>query len=165
LSSRTFCFRRTLCFRRLLDNFNHFYLLHELEQLLDQLTPGITFPPSLSISVSISGTLPPWPSVTIGPDNLPTYEPKPTDGPDDGCKTESAEVCLTSTSFGVDTATVTTTSSVLSTCATIFGCDVTDSASSTATTSTASSSDYPYSLLGFQECNANCITMVDDNDL
>jgi hypothetical protein len=57
--------------------------------------PGITFPPLLSISVSISGTLPPWPSVTIGPDNLPTYEPKPTDGPDYGCKTESAEVCLT----------------------------------------------------------------------
>jgi hypothetical protein len=117
--------------------------------------PGITFPPSLSISVSISGTLPPWPSVTIGPDNLPTYEPKPTDGPDDGCKTESAEVCLTSTSFGVDTATVTTTSSVLSTCATIFGCDVTDSASSTATTSTASSSDYPYSCtLGCTACVA-----------
>ena len=116
--------------------------------------PEITFPPSLSISVSISGTLPRWPSITIGPDNLPTFEPKPTDGPDDGCNTASAEICLSSTSFGVDTATFTTTSSVLSTCATIFGCDVRDSASLSATTSTASSSDYPYS------CTPGCKACV-----
>lgn len=117
--------------------------------------PAITFPPSLSITISVSGILPPWPSITIGTDSLPTYQPKPSDGPDDGCKTETAEVCLTSTSFGVDTASVTTTSSVLSTCATIFGCDVTDSASATATTSTASSSDYLYSCtLGCTACVA-----------
>ncbi|OBT55283.1 hypothetical protein VE04_04399 [Pseudogymnoascus sp. 24MN13] len=117
--------------------------------------PGITFPPSLSISIGISGTLPPWPAITIGPDKLPTYEPKPSDGPDDGCKTESAEICLTSTSFEVDTATVTTASSVISTCVTVFGCDVTDSATSTAATSTASSSEYPYSCTpGCEACVA-----------
>jgi hypothetical protein len=62
---------------------------------------------------------------------------------------------LTSILFGVDTATITTTSSVLLICATIFGCDVIDSASLTATTLTALSSDYLYSCtLGYTACVA-----------
>ncbi|SMY24124.1 unnamed protein product [Zymoseptoria tritici ST99CH_1A5] len=112
--------------------------------------PGITFPPGIQISVS--GTIPDWPTLTIGPDRLPTYEPEPEE-----CKTESAELCLTSTSFGVSSVggTVTTTASdVLSTCATVYGCEVSDSSTSTASTSTAS--DYPYSCtFGCEACNGN----------
>ncbi|PSK34076.1 hypothetical protein B9Z65_8402 [Elsinoe australis] len=95
--------------------------------------PPITFPPSLSITVSISGTLPPWPAITIDSNRVPSFESEPSP-----CETESAELCFTSTSFDVNSATVTTSSQVLSTCATVFGCNVQDSATSTTTTATCS---------------------------
>lgn len=91
--------------------------------------PAITFPPALSISVSISGTLPEWPKFTIGPDRLPTFQSEPED-----CKTESAEICLTHTSIS------STITSVTSTCATVYGCDVEDSASSSTTIASCSGS-------------------------
>ncbi|KAK4210470.1 hypothetical protein QBC37DRAFT_390473 [Rhypophila decipiens] len=90
--------------------------------------PPPPFDPALSISVR-GGPLPDWPEFTIGPDGDPTFPPKPINGPEGECETKSAELCLTRTSFGMtvsDGATMTTTTAVLSTCATVFGCNVQD---------------------------------------
>ncbi|KAK3943341.1 hypothetical protein QBC46DRAFT_420765 [Diplogelasinospora grovesii] len=80
-----------------------------------QLPPGI----------SIEGSLPPWPQITIGPDHLPTYSSEP-----DQCQTETASLCATTSSIGPSA------TSTISTCAPLIGCSVTSSA----TTSTTSAS-------------------------
>ncbi|KAF4467862.1 glycoside hydrolase family 18 [Fusarium albosuccineum] len=94
-----------------------------------------TLPPGIYVSgppngikwpegVSIEGTLPPWPKITIGNDHKPTYEDEPT-----SCETKLATIHVTTTSYGVSisgTATSTTTSRVLETSDVIFGCEVED---------------------------------------
>ncbi|KAG9497340.1 hypothetical protein J7337_012135 [Fusarium musae] len=58
----------------------------------------------------------------IDPAGNPTFSSKP-----DDCKTESAEMCITTTSYEVSvdgTITSTTEKSAISTCGTIYGCDV-----------------------------------------
>ncbi|KAI0123328.1 oviduct-specific glycoprotein, partial [Xylariales sp. AK1849] len=82
--------------------------------------PSIEFPPGLTLH----GSLPPWPKITIGPDLRPTFPPKPAD-----CEPQSASLCKTTTSFGTTAAggaTKTTTTAVQSTCATIVGCKAED---------------------------------------
>ncbi|KXT05630.1 hypothetical protein AC578_5652 [Pseudocercospora eumusae] len=94
-------------------------------------------PPPGGIKVEISGTLPEWPKYTIGPDHQPTFPPEPPKGQ---CATKSAQVCVTRTSYSVTQslqATVTIGSQVLSTCATVHGCEVKDTAASTTTTAAA----------------------------
>ncbi len=84
--------------------------------------PTIRWPPGITLTGSLPG---PWPPVTIGPGGSVTY---PTNQPT-SCTTETAELCSTSTSFGVtvtDGSTRTTTTSVTSRCATITGCVVED---------------------------------------
>ena len=55
--------------------------------------PPISIDPKFSVQIDIDGTLPDWPTLTIGPDSLPTYESEP-----DDCEIETAEICITSTS-------------------------------------------------------------------
>ncbi|KAF2159857.1 hypothetical protein M409DRAFT_60451 [Zasmidium cellare ATCC 36951] len=96
--------------------------------------PPISIDPSASFRIEITGTLPDWPELTIGPDHLPTYTP--TSSPT-SCETQTAELCATRTSYGVSNSggvTVTTTSQVLSTCATIAGCNAQDASTIETTT-------------------------------
>ncbi|POS77062.1 oviduct-specific glycoprotein [Diaporthe helianthi] len=82
--------------------------------------PHIEFPPG----ITLHGTLPPWPRITIGSDLKPTYPPKPAD-----CEPQSASLCKTTSSFGTTVnagVTRTTTTEVKSTCATVVGCKVED---------------------------------------
>ncbi|RBQ70365.1 hypothetical protein FVER53590_10974 [Fusarium verticillioides] len=83
--------------------------------------PIIKINPTAPIKVDITGSIP-WPGFTIDPAGNPTFSSKP-----DDCKTESAEMCITTTSYGVSvdgTITSTTEKSAISTCGTICGCDV-----------------------------------------
>ncbi|PHH91606.1 hypothetical protein CDD83_11010 [Cordyceps sp. RAO-2017] len=105
--------------------------------------PPISIDPSVPIKVEITGTLPNWPEFTvrkcrIGPDHVPSFSSEPTK-----CETKTAEICVTSTSYGVSisaSATSTIRTQVLSTCGQIYGCGVEDTATSTAITKTESSS-------------------------
>lgn len=77
--------------------------------------------------------MPPWPEITILPGGGIEYESDP-----ESCTTESASICSTTTFYSVTiepTATVTTFTSTSQTCATVFGCDVTNSDSATTVTS------------------------------
>ncbi|KAH7141655.1 hypothetical protein EDB81DRAFT_898885 [Dactylonectria macrodidyma] len=97
--------------------------------------PSFKIDPEFPIKIDINGNLPDWPEFTVGPDNVPTFSEEPTE-----CKTETAEMCVTSTSYGVSVdngVTSTTASQVTSSCGTVYGCDVEDSATSvTAATTT-----------------------------
>lgn len=76
---------------------------------------------------------------SIGPDLIPTFSSKP----NSQCKTESAEICLTSTSFGIsvgESTTETTTTSTTATCGTIYGCDIQDSDATVTITSATTES-------------------------
>ncbi|RSL98939.1 hypothetical protein CEP52_010061 [Fusarium oligoseptatum] len=101
--------------------------------------PSISIPPGGGIEINTKGPLPRWPEYTVGPKQTPTFSEEPTE-----CETESAELCVTSTSYSVTvdaTTTSTVASDVISTCGTVYGCkveDVDQSATATAT-STASS--------------------------
>ncbi|KAF5254452.1 hypothetical protein FANTH_710 [Fusarium anthophilum] len=84
--------------------------------------PAISDNPKGGIEVNTNHPLPDWPGFTVGPGNTPTFSEEPT-----ACETDSAELCVTSTSYGVSVdATVTTTvaSGVVSTCGTVYGCKV-----------------------------------------
>ncbi|KAH7121867.1 hypothetical protein B0J13DRAFT_159288 [Dactylonectria estremocensis] len=97
--------------------------------------PGFKIDPEIPIKIDITGNLPKWPEFTVGPDHVPTFSSEPTE-----CETESAEMCITSTSYGVsigESVTSTTATEVISTCGTVFGCNVDDSdATATATSVT-----------------------------
>ncbi|KAH9896206.1 hypothetical protein F4778DRAFT_793935 [Xylariomycetidae sp. FL2044] len=70
----------------------------------------------------IDGPLPPWPPISVGSDGVPTDIPdKPS-----ACETESASMCGTTMSYGVGAGGSTTTTAVVSTCHTIYGCHLTD---------------------------------------
>ncbi|KAF5641644.1 hypothetical protein F52700_3284 [Fusarium sp. NRRL 52700] len=89
--------------------------------------PIIKIDPTAPIKVDITGSVP-WPGFTIDPAGNPTFSSKPS-----GCKTETAEMCITTTSYGVSvdgTITSTTAQSTISTCGTIYGCDVEEEDSS-----------------------------------
>ncbi|ETS73390.1 hypothetical protein PFICI_14995 [Pestalotiopsis fici W106-1] len=92
------------------------------------LPPGIygPGPPPINIiklppGVTIQGTLPPWPKITIGPDHQLTTESEPE------CETETAEACTT-TNYVSDGTTASSTTE----CETITGCSLSVSDSTTA---------------------------------
>lgn len=95
--------------------------------------PPISWPPGFTLE----GTLPPWPRITIGPDNQLTYSSEP----ESSCKTETASVCSFTTNYlitshqGTVSTTATSTSSV--DCETILGCSVSYSATTVLTSSVA----------------------------
>ncbi|KAK0629578.1 pectate lyase superfamily protein-domain-containing protein [Bombardia bombarda] len=98
---------------------------------------SIQFPPGFTMT----GTLPPWPEITIGPGYQMTYSSDPSSS----CTTKTASLCYSTTVYSVTTSgtsTTTTGSSTASHCETVRGCDVTDSA--TATTSTTAASCTPF---------------------
>jgi hypothetical protein len=94
--------------------------------------PGIEWPPGFTLS----GTLPPWPKITIGEDGQLTYSEEPT-----SCRTETASLCSTTTTFLAtstgDTVTTTATSTSRD-CETVTGCSVSYSNTGTQTTVVAS---------------------------
>ncbi|KAI2625044.1 hypothetical protein GGR54DRAFT_594624 [Hypoxylon sp. NC1633] len=116
--------------------------------------PGVHLPPDFLIS----GSLVPWPSLTIGNDAIPTFAPRPT-----SCiETQSATMWISTTSHGVSpsgtassTGSITTTSFVATTTSVIYGCYVetdpndtpTDLPTSSSTESTVSSTSTPESTL------------------
>ncbi|KAH7131494.1 hypothetical protein B0J13DRAFT_562694 [Dactylonectria estremocensis] len=70
---------------------------------------------------------------SVGPDHSPTFDPEPSE-----CETESAELCVLSTSYAVSvsgTVTSTTSTDIASTCGTVYGCAVEDSTRTDTTTS------------------------------
>ena len=94
-----------------------------------RIPPGIygPGPPPINIihpppGVTIRGTLPPWPRITIGRDHRITTESEP-----DDCETQTAEACTT-TDFVSDG----TTTSSTTLCETITGCSLSVEDSSTA---------------------------------
>ncbi|KAF7551883.1 hypothetical protein G7Z17_g4720 [Cylindrodendrum hubeiense] len=98
--------------------------------------PSFKIDPEFPIVIDIHGNLPNWPGFVVGPDHVPTFSEEPTE-----CETETAEMCVTSTSYGVSVGngvTSTTATQVTSSCGTVYGCDVEDSATSVtdATTTT-----------------------------
>ncbi|KAK8067581.1 glycan 1-3-beta-glucosidase precursor [Apiospora saccharicola] len=99
--------------------------------------PGIRWPPGFSLS----GSLPPWPRITIGPNGELTNDPEPTE-----CSTTlTASICTASTVITVTSDSTTTKTIGTSTgrpeCETISGCSVsqsmTDVTSTTIETCTA----------------------------
>jgi hypothetical protein len=94
-------------------------------------------PPRISIpgiKFGTIGLLPPWSEFTIGSDLVPNF--KPSARPSD-CTTQTGQICLTTTSYGV-TASSTSATQVLSTCATVYGCEATSGPTQTTTTSSTS---------------------------
>ncbi|KAK3370414.1 hypothetical protein B0H63DRAFT_528137 [Podospora didyma] len=94
--------------------------------------PWLKFPPP---GLTLFGTLPPWPKITVGPKGEISYPDEP------NCKTESASVCgittMDSTTVSGGT-TKTTSTSTGSRCETVYGCSLSDRASTTViTTGTA----------------------------
>ncbi|KAF5556835.1 hypothetical protein FPHYL_7866 [Fusarium phyllophilum] len=84
--------------------------------------PAISDNPKGGIEINTNQPLPDWPGFTVGPGNTPTFSGEPT-----ACETDSAELCVTSTSYGVSidaTVTSTVVSGVVSTCGTVYGCKV-----------------------------------------
>ncbi|RYP74900.1 hypothetical protein DL769_003913 [Monosporascus sp. CRB-8-3] len=89
--------------------------------------PGPPPPPVIDMpGMTVEGSLPPWPPLTIptpgGPP--PTIPPKP-----DPCEPATASICGTTTSYGSSegpSTTITTTTTSWSTCRTIVGCHVSD---------------------------------------
>ncbi|KAJ4250238.1 hypothetical protein NW762_012053 [Fusarium torreyae] len=103
--------------------------------------PSISIDPEGGIEINTNKPLPDWPEYTIGPGNIPTFSEEPT-----SCETESAEMCITSTSYNVKveaTTTSTVTSDVISTCGTIYGCSVQDVSHSVTATDRSTVSDEP----------------------
>lgn len=91
--------------------------------------PGIEWPPGFTLS----GSLPPWPEITIGTDNLLTYSSEPTSG----CTTKTASICSATTTFEVtstDTFTSTTATATVTDCEPVVGCDASYSNTATRTT-------------------------------
>ncbi|KAI1272435.1 glycoside hydrolase family 55 protein [Xylaria sp. FL0933] len=80
------------------------------------------------------GPLPPWPEITIQPDNSIDYDDEP-----DECTTQTASVCSTTlfvTATVTGGTTTTTTSTSTGSCETIEGCSVTNSGTTSSTTTT-----------------------------
>ncbi|KAF4332245.1 oviduct-specific glyco [Fusarium beomiforme] len=104
--------------------------------------PALSDNPKGGIQINTNRPLPDWPGFIVGPGNTPTFSDEPT-----ACETDSAELCVTSTSYGVSvdaTATSTVTSDVSSTCGIVYGCKVQDhSQTVTATEVTTASEEAP----------------------
>ncbi|KAF5671647.1 hypothetical protein FDENT_10823 [Fusarium denticulatum] len=84
--------------------------------------PAISDNPKGGIEINTNQPIPNWPGFTVGPGNTPTFSGEPT-----ACETDSAELCVTSTSYAVSidaTVTATVSSGVVSTCGTVYGCKV-----------------------------------------
>ncbi|KAK0123765.1 hypothetical protein ONS95_008770 [Cadophora gregata] len=101
--------------------------------------PPIEWPPGFTLK----GTMPRWPTITIGPDHIPTYSSEP----NNECKTESASICSTGTSFLVTSPQgkppSTTATQTTSACLTVYGCSVSDSGTTVTQTTIASCSASP----------------------
>ncbi|KAJ3545559.1 hypothetical protein NM208_g2454 [Fusarium decemcellulare] len=112
--------------------------------------PSISVPPGSGIEINTKGPLPSWPEYTVGPKQSPTFSEEPTE-----CETESAELCVTSTSYSVSvdaTMTNTVTSDVTSICGTVYGCKVQDvDHSATATVTSTASTPEGTLLLGKEQ--------------
>ncbi|KAI0903317.1 glycoside hydrolase family 55 protein [Ustulina deusta] len=79
--------------------------------------------------------LPPWPKITIGPNNQFDYD----DEPEESCMTQTASVCSTTlfvTATVTGGTTTTTTSTSTGGCETVEGCSATNSNTVTSTTTT-----------------------------
>ncbi len=79
-------------------------------------------------------------------DRIPTKGPIPEPEKPTKCETETAEICRTTTSFGLSvsgTVTKTTTTKTAEQCATIFGCKVEDQATTVTTVSACTVSPRP----------------------
>ncbi|KAF4444531.1 hypothetical protein F53441_11094 [Fusarium austroafricanum] len=88
--------------------------------------------PTAPVKVDITGTIP-WPGFTVDPAGNPSFLDKPKD-----CTTKTAEMCITSTSYGVSvdgTITSTTGTKTVSECGKVYGCDVNDEDASRTITS------------------------------
>lgn len=82
--------------------------------------PPINWPPG----ITVKGTLPPWPEITVHPGGSLEPSPKPTD-----CEPAEAEICMTTSVFQTTVSqgtTKTVSSSETSTCATVTGCQLRD---------------------------------------
>ncbi|RSL95923.1 hypothetical protein CDV31_013702 [Fusarium ambrosium] len=90
------------------------------------------------------------PEYTVGPKQTLTFSEEPTE-----CETESAELCVTGTSYSVTvdaTTTSTVASDVISTCGTVYGCKVEDvDQSATATVTSMASSPEGTTLFGKEQ--------------
>ncbi|GAW18338.1 hypothetical protein ANO14919_078130 [Xylariales sp. No.14919] len=87
--------------------------------------PPIDWPPG----ITLKGTLPPWPEITVHPGGSLEPSPKPTD-----CEPAEAQVCMTKSVFATTVSrgtTKTTSTSVTETCATVTGCNLRDVDSTT----------------------------------
>ncbi|RWA03907.1 hypothetical protein EKO27_g11198 [Xylaria grammica] len=106
------------------------------------LPPGI-YPPGPPPSfiqwpkpLGVKGTLPPWPKITIGPDNELTYP----DDPTSSCTTRTGSVCTTTTFVSATVTggtTTTTTSTSYGGCEAIEGCEATNSDTAITSSTTA----------------------------
>ncbi|RKL39951.1 hypothetical protein BFJ72_g6680 [Fusarium proliferatum] len=128
--------------------------------------PIIKIDPTAPIKVDITGSIP-WPGFTIDPAGNPTFSSKP-----DDCKTETAEMCITTTSYGVSvdgTTTSTTATSTISTCGTVYGCDVKgEDSSKTISKTTTVSTETPTVTairLTWEEWNIDKYTEAQLNDI
>lgn len=82
--------------------------------------PPINWPPG----ITLKGTLPPWPEITVHPGGSLEASAKPTD-----CEPAEAQVCMTKSVFATTVSqgtTKTTSTSVTETCATVMGCNLQD---------------------------------------
>ncbi|TQV99224.1 LysM domain-containing protein [Cordyceps javanica] len=103
--------------------------------------PPIIFPPG----VSITGTLPPWPEITVGRDGQPTAKEKPSE-----CETKSATLCSTGYVYSVTTTNgtpTTTETKTTSECGTVYGCEATDSSTTSRSTTTRTCTPTPQAAI------------------
>lgn len=88
--------------------------------------------------------------------------------PEKQCETKSASICSTTTSFGVSTTgtvTRTTATATSSTCQTVYGCDVKDSATATATTSVTGACPLPTKARRWSDSDQEYGTNSSDSSL
>ncbi|KAI0810214.1 pectate lyase superfamily protein-domain-containing protein [Xylaria sp. FL0064] len=100
--------------------------------------PSIDWPPGFTLE----GTLPPWPEITIGPDNQLTYEEEPSSS----CTTKTADVCSTTTSIFVTSSgssSSTTSVTTITDCETVTGCSASYSNTHSQTTIVSTCTECP----------------------
>ncbi|KJR86050.1 uncharacterized protein SPSK_08816 [Sporothrix schenckii 1099-18] len=84
----------------------------------------------------ISVSLPPWPKITVGPGGEVSYPDEPK-----SCNTETASLCGVTTVYsqtvGADRSTTTTAAATISGCETVFGCSLSNQATTATSTNQA----------------------------
>ena len=94
---------------------------------------------------------------SLPPSGTPKASPKP-----DNCKTETGEICFYDTTFSAVTTNqaTTTTSQVLSTCATVVGCKVSDETASASTTASGTPTTLTYAVYPSDGTNQAQVTAI-----